>query len=205
MKKQFAIALLGTTLLAGAAFAQTATPPAAPAAPESSAPASPGPAPMDGAPGAAAPAGEPFIAQAEPSQWRASKFVGVNVYGPDNSKVGEISEVLIGPDGRALAAVVGVGGFLGIGQKDVALPFASLQFSAEPMQSDRAATSAPPAAGGTASVPRVMDYPDHAKITMTKEQLQNAPTFRYASAANDQSPRARASAPATAPATAPAR
>jgi sporulation protein YlmC with PRC-barrel domain len=46
-----------------------------------------------------------------------------SVYDPSNSKIGEISDVLLSPDGKVNALIVGVGGFLGMGEKDVAVPF----------------------------------------------------------------------------------
>ena len=46
-----------------------------------------------------------------------------SIYGPGDNKIGEINDVILSPDGRAMAVIVGVGGFLGIGEKDVAVPF----------------------------------------------------------------------------------
>jgi len=49
-----------------------------------------------------------------------------NVYDPSDAKIGEISDVLVARDGRIDAFIVSVGGFLGIGQKDVAVPFTAI-------------------------------------------------------------------------------
>jgi hypothetical protein len=202
MNKHFAIALLGTTLLAGSAFAQTSTAPSSDPAMKNAPPAASS-GTMNTTPPAAnrtmdnsstsgsamnsstSASGANFIAQAQPDQWRASKLVGVDVYGPDNNKVGDINDALIGSDGMVQAVVIGVGGFLGMGEKNVALPFNALQWSDQPMQSDRAATNTPAGGASANANNKPMDYPDHAKLSMTKEQLQNAPTFKYASAAND--------------------
>ena len=46
-----------------------------------------------------------------------------NVYDPSDSKIGEIRDVLVGRDGKVAAFIVSVGGFLGAGEKDVAVPF----------------------------------------------------------------------------------
>src|SRR5580704_986952 len=46
-----------------------------------------------------------------------------NVYDPSDAKIGEISDVLIGNDGKVDGFIVSVGGFLGMGEKDVAVPF----------------------------------------------------------------------------------
>src|SRR5215211_7723359 len=60
------------------------------------------------------------LTQASPDQWRSSKLVGLTVYGPNNERIGEINEVLVDRNGKVDAVVIGVGGFLGIGEKDVA-------------------------------------------------------------------------------------
>jgi sporulation protein YlmC with PRC-barrel domain len=46
-----------------------------------------------------------------------------NVYDPSDQKIGEIKDVLITQDGKIGAFIVGVGGFVGAGEKDVAVPF----------------------------------------------------------------------------------
>lgn len=50
-----------------------------------------------------------------------------SVYDPSNNKIGEIMDVLMAPDGHATAVIVGVGGFLGAGEKDVAVPFTAVK------------------------------------------------------------------------------
>src|SRR5215471_1616150 len=46
-----------------------------------------------------------------------------NVYDPSDNKIGEIMDVLVTREGKVDAFIIGVGGFLGIGEKDVAVPF----------------------------------------------------------------------------------
>jgi sporulation protein YlmC with PRC-barrel domain len=55
-----------------------------------------------------------------------ANFYKQNVYNPDNTKVGEIADVLLGRDGKVNAFIISVGGFLGIGEKDIAVPFTSI-------------------------------------------------------------------------------
>jgi sporulation protein YlmC with PRC-barrel domain len=50
-----------------------------------------------------------------------------NVYDPQDSKIGEIMDVLVDREGKATALIIGVGGFLGMGEKDVAVPFNAVQ------------------------------------------------------------------------------
>src|ERR671921_2414903 len=61
---------------------------------------------------------------------RGSKLMGIDVYGADNQKIGDVDEVLVDRQGKIHGVVVGVGGFLGIGQKDVAIPFDQVQWMA---------------------------------------------------------------------------
>jgi hypothetical protein len=79
-------------------------------------------------PRAAAPAGKAqVIAQQTADQWLASKFKGTDVIGADNAKIGDVNDILFDKDYKVVAFVVGVGGFLGIGSKDVAIAPASFQ------------------------------------------------------------------------------
>jgi sporulation protein YlmC with PRC-barrel domain len=50
-----------------------------------------------------------------------------NVYDPSDSKIGEIKDVLISPDGKIAAFIIEVGGFIGVGAKDVAVPFTDVK------------------------------------------------------------------------------
>jgi sporulation protein YlmC with PRC-barrel domain len=50
-----------------------------------------------------------------------------NVYDPHESKIGEVMDVLVDREGKATALIIGVGGFLGAGEKDVAVPFNAVQ------------------------------------------------------------------------------
>ena len=49
-----------------------------------------------------------------------------NVYDPSDAKIGEITDVLVGKAGKVEAFIVSVGGFLGVGEKDVAVPFSAV-------------------------------------------------------------------------------
>jgi len=50
-----------------------------------------------------------------------------SVYDPQDSKIGEVMDVLVDREGKATALIIGVGGFLGAGEKDVAVPFNAVQ------------------------------------------------------------------------------
>jgi sporulation protein YlmC with PRC-barrel domain len=50
-----------------------------------------------------------------------------SVYDPNDSKIGEIMDVLVDREGKVTTLIVGVGGFLGMGEKDVAVPFNAVQ------------------------------------------------------------------------------
>jgi len=70
-----------------------------------------------------------FRTAPEAGSLRVSKILGVGVIGQDHVRVGTIAEVLLGPDGRIDTVVIGVGGFLGIGEKYVAVPFDLLSWN----------------------------------------------------------------------------
>src|SRR5262245_29781021 len=99
--KPLAAALLASTLIAGPASAQS----------------DPADQPRQ-QPAAAAPSSAPTAQKA--GQWRGSKLVGLNVYNANNEKIGDIKEIIVS-GGRVDFVVVGVGGFLGIGEHNVAL------------------------------------------------------------------------------------
>jgi len=132
--------------------------------------------------------------------WRASKVVGLNVYNEKNENVGSINDLLMEKNGSIKAAVISVGGFLGMGARLVAVPFDKMKFSTEPVASTATSSNAPaggganPAGGGaksttttgsTAGSPAAANskpnpwYPDHAVFDATKDQLKNMPEFKY--------------------------
>ncbi len=112
--------------LSNPVLAQTTSPtPATPAAPIVSPPTST--APAMSAPG---PVTETFYQGSwMPTHWRTSDAIGQPVYNKANEKLGDIEDVLIDGEGRVLAAVIGVGGFLGMGEHKVAVTFKSFQMS----------------------------------------------------------------------------
>lgn len=188
-KRHVALTAIGGVMLAAAAVAQTSSPSNQPPSPQPT-------APSTSAPAAPAPAAETAKAPennlAGQGKWRASKLMGVDIYGPDNKKVGDVTEVVFDKNGKIDLVTVGVGGFLGLGSKEVAIPFDQVQWSEEPMIAPAPAPSGGTgtgsgAAGGSSAMnsppaakrgPEM--YPDHGKITMTKEQLTAAPAVSYA-------------------------
>ena len=55
-------------------------------------------------------------------EWRASKLAGVDVYNEANEKIGDINDVILDKSGKAEKVILGVGGFLGMGEHYVAVP-----------------------------------------------------------------------------------
>ena len=140
-----------------------------------------------------------FITEQSPDQWRGSTLIGINVVGPNEEKIGAISEVLVDHSGDAQAAVIGVGGFLGIGQKDVAIPFKTLKWVSHEEAAAAAASKAPASLPPTAATPPTtapgapaakpvtdasLGYPHHAVVSMTKDELKKAPDFHYTAASS---------------------
>src|ERR1022692_5018706 len=76
-------------------------------------------------------------------EWRASKLVGVNVYNEANEKIGDINEVILDKSGKVANVILGVGGFLGMGEHYVAIAFDKLKWVDEPGRSMTVSTSSP--------------------------------------------------------------
>jgi sporulation protein YlmC with PRC-barrel domain len=123
--------------------------------------------------------------------WRASKVVGLNVYNEKNENVGSINDLLMEKNGSIKAAVISVGGFLGMGARLVAVSFDKVKFSTEPVaytgmaSGPNAGGAKPPMSntttGSTAPQPAKPNpwYPDHAVINGTAEELKAMPEFKY--------------------------
>src|SRR5262249_13456923 len=117
MLKPLMISAAISALMVSGALAQadmSPKPPAAPAAPA---------AKTDAAPHDTA----KFIAAQSTDQWVFSKFKGTDVLGPDNAHIGNVSDMLFDKNGKILGLIVGVGGFLGIGEKSVAIDMRAFQ------------------------------------------------------------------------------
>ncbi|WP_296709561.1 PRC-barrel domain-containing protein [Rhodoblastus sp.] len=96
------------------------------------------------------------VSDQAPNQVLASKLVGATVYSPSDEKVGSIEYLVMNKSGQVDAVVVGVGGFLGIDKKDVALTFSSLNVAYDVDNSVKKITA-----------------------NVTKESMKNAPAYSY--------------------------
>ena len=125
--------------------------------------------------------------------WRASKVAGLSVYNDNNESVGSINDLLMDKGGSIKAVVIGVGGFLGVGEHLVAVPFDKVKFVSEPIAYTGASNTGGNA-GGTAKTPTTTTgaapaaaaakpnpwYPDHAVYNASKDELKAMPEFKYA-------------------------
>jgi sporulation protein YlmC with PRC-barrel domain len=171
IRKYVTAGLMGTALLATAAFAQTPT------------------ATTDRANMAPAAASDSSSYQ---GNWRASKLVGLSVYNDKNESLGSINDLLTDKSGNIKAVVIGVGGFLGVGEHLVAVPLDKIKFVNEPVVY---AGAGAPASGATGTRPATTTgaanpapvaaskpnpwYPDHAVFSATKDELKAMPEFKY--------------------------
>ena len=174
MKNLVTVALLSTAIVSGAAYAQTAQPAdrAAPAATTSPAASS-----------------DKMMLK---GKWRASKLIGLDVYNEANEKLGDINELIVDKDGKVDAVVIGVGGFLGMGEHDIAVTMDKLKFAEEPVRTSSTATTTRETTTGAATAPasttattttrtnNANDWtPDHAVMSGNKDQLKALPQFKY--------------------------
>jgi hypothetical protein len=98
-----------------------------------------------------------FVQSQRSTDWRGSKLIGATVYGPENASIGNINDVLIANDGKINAVVIGVGGFLGVGEKDVAVLFDALNITRMPNSNSI----------------------DKITVSYSKDELKNAPNFAF--------------------------
>ncbi|WP_331373532.1 PRC-barrel domain-containing protein [Sinorhizobium chiapasense] len=148
MTKKLVSSVAAGALLVGVTFAptsfaqQTTTPPPAdPAAPTQMQPGGTTPPatepPADQAqtppPAGEAPADKmaksDYLTEQADDQIATSTYVGQSVYNAADESIGNINDLIIKKDGGVEAAVIGVGGFLGIGEKNVAVPFDRIEIS----------------------------------------------------------------------------
>jgi sporulation protein YlmC with PRC-barrel domain len=131
--------------------------------------------------------------------WRASKVVGLKVYNDNNESLGSINDLLMDKSGNIKAAVIGVGGFLGVGEHLVAVPLDKIKFVSEPVAYTGTASTGTSGAGGTSGAmtkPPASTgttgsagtgtatrsnpwYPDHAVFNANKDELKAMPEFKY--------------------------
>ena len=124
----------------------------------------------------------PAAPVAKADGYLATNIIGENVYngtGDDAENIGDVNDIVIGADGKIEAVVVGVGGFLGIGEKDVAVDFTQLDWAEK--DGDRWLVA-----------------------PMTKEQLEAQPAFDRSAYEPAQPVASNDPAPTTPPAAAPA-
>jgi sporulation protein YlmC with PRC-barrel domain len=125
------------------------------------------------------------------STWRASKVVGLSVYNDNNESLGTINDLLMDKSGNTKAVVIGVGGFLGVGEHLVAVPLEKIKFINEPVAytgasntsgNRPASTTTGSSTSTSSSAPASKSnpwYPDHAIFSTTKDELKAMPEFKY--------------------------
>jgi sporulation protein YlmC with PRC-barrel domain len=173
MLKTLMMSAAVSTLMVSGALAQ---------ANPSTAPSPPPAAKVDAAPVDSA----KFIQPQGADQWVFSKFKGTDVIGPDNAQVGDVNDLLFDKNGKIVGLIVGVGGFLGIGEKSVAIDMSA--FQPVPADTGSSTSSAVSSSNDLTNV--------KLKVSWTKDQLKNAPDFQYYKAASRTSDRP-ASSPTT--------
>lgn len=69
-----------------------------------------------------------FVTEQPPSEWLARVFLGADVQNASGERIGDINDLVFDRSGRISTVVLGVGGFLGMGEKNVAIPYSSLTY-----------------------------------------------------------------------------
>ena len=119
----------------------------------------------------------------------ASRILSQGVFTPKGERIGDVEDLVLDHTGRVKQVVVGVGGFLGIGEKLVAIPFDAVQVKETTPDASRPGMPLPPiqpamTPGGAATGvmpgggPGVDTPHTRLVVEMTREQLRAAPEFR---------------------------
>ena len=114
--------------------------------------------------------------------WRSSKLIGLNVYNDQNEKLGDINEILLDNTGKVSGVVIGVGGFLGMGEHDIKVDMSKLKFVDEPVRTSSTTTNSTTGAATTTATKSADKkwYPDHAVLGgASKDQLKAMTQFKY--------------------------
>jgi hypothetical protein len=146
--------------------------------------------PASSQPPAATATPAPAVTKTQGNLWRASKLKGLNVYNEQNEKLGDITEILIDKSGKVDGIVIGVGGFLGMGQHDIKVEMSKLKFVDEPVRTSSTSTNTGTTGANTRATTTTSStatsandhkwYPDHAILSgASKEQLKSMPQFKF--------------------------
>ena len=124
-----------------------------------------------------------YVTRQAPSDWTAEALIGRTVENSNGDNLGEINNVIINEKGDVVAVVIGVGGFLGIGEKNVGVPFDELDFMTAEAMKDRTAETRDEKAERKEEAKQARFDTEHSDIRIvlntTKEDLEAAPAFAW--------------------------
>lgn len=121
-----------------------------------------------------------FIARQGQNHLMASELMDAEVRTAADEDLGSVEDMLVTADGQILGVVVGVGGFLGIGEKRVAIPTESLEVVFEGEAGATEEVGAPPPPSGQTGQGLAMTGGteiEHILVDYTREELEQAPDF----------------------------
>jgi putative membrane protein len=120
-----------------------------------------------------------YVTEQSASDWTAQALIGRSVQNENGETLGEVNNVILNEKGKVVAVTIGVGGFLGLGEKDVGVPFDALKFRDEDAMEKKADNDDADDVDETASAEDAEEAHDDMVIVIdaTKEQLEAAPSF----------------------------
>jgi sporulation protein YlmC with PRC-barrel domain len=142
-----------------------------------------------------------FIDKQQPSDWMTSALIGRSVLNSAGEILGDIEDIIIDEQGKVVAVVIGVGGFLGIGEKGIGVRYTDLQFEPVPVpeqpiipppgfaptqqqgpEATRQPSGAEPVERPQGTQAMQSEDPQHRDklivLNVSKEQLEAAPVYR---------------------------
>jgi len=166
-----AAAVLMASTAAAPVFAQTS-----PAAPATTAPAAPAEqTATPSATGDMAGASGAYLTEQAQNQISANDYIGKSVYNANNESIGDVNDLIFEDKGRIVAAVIGVGGFLGIGEKDVAVPVEKINMTRDAQNNNQVRLTTTETAEALKSAPEFKTLEDKQGSTDTTTTSSTVP------------------------------
>ena len=153
------------------------------------------------------------MARQKPTDWTAQALIGRTVENDQGDNLGDINNVILNEKGDVVAVTIGVGGFLGIGEKNVGVPFEALDFRVDDRRTDMGTTEREDTQrddtprddarrDDASATKREMDTDRNARfdtehnnisivLNASKEQLEAAPAFVWLDDADRRQPLAK--------------
>ncbi|SIP99251.1 Sporulation protein YlmC, PRC-barrel domain family [Rhizobium sp. RU35A] len=136
-------------------------------------------------------AAQDYLTQQTETQVSANDYIGQSIYNGEDKSIGNVNDLILEENGGIVAAVVGVGGFLGIGEKNVAVPMSKINISRDADNNNKVRLTTMETAESLKAAPEFK--------TLDQQQTDNTTTSSTGGAATTTAPAGGATTPSTTP------